>query len=93
MIIRVEGDADIDTGGALHPGEEFRGGKMQGRAPFTAMGFGPSAWDVILNLSGIAPGVWRVTLIQGRQVSDQIEIHLQGDCVGSSAIVRFQQNH
>jgi hypothetical protein len=27
------------------------------------------------------------------QVSDQIELHLQGDCALGSAVVRFQQNH
>ena len=92
MIIHVEGDADVDTGGALHPGEEWRGNKMQGASPYTGV-VGPSAWDVVINLSGTTAGTWRVWLIQGRQVSDQIEVHLSGACGSSTAIVRFQQNH
>jgi hypothetical protein len=93
MIIHLEGDAGIDTEGKLHPGEQFRGNRVDGPSPFTGLGFGPSAWSVVINLSGTSAGVWRVWLIQGGQVSDQIEVHLQGDCVYSLAVVRFQQNH
>jgi low affinity Fe/Cu permease len=91
MIIHVEGDADIDAN--MHPGEEFRGKKVQGRSPLTGMGLGPSAWDVVINLSGTAAGTWQVWLIQNGQASDRIQVQLQSDCADSSAVVRFQQNH
>jgi hypothetical protein len=93
MIVHVEGDGDIDTGYALHPGEQVRGNKVDGPSPHTGMGFGPSAWDVVINLSGTSAGTWRVWLIQGGQVSDQIEIRLESTCAYSAAVVRFQQNH
>ena len=93
MIIHVEGDADIDTGGSLHPGQEFRGDRVQGRSPLTGMGFGPSAWDVIINLSGTSAGTWTVWLIQNGQASEKVHIQLQSDCADSSAVVRFTQNH
>jgi hypothetical protein len=93
MIVHVEGNADIDTESKLHPGEQFRGNRVDGPSPFTGLGFGPSAWSVIINLSGTSAGVWNVWLVQNGQVSDRIEVHLQGDCAYSSAIVRFQQNH
>jgi len=92
MLIHVEGDGDIDTGGLLHPGEGFRGKRVEGASPYTGI-LGPSAWSVIINLSGTAAGTWKVWLIQGRQVSDQIEVHFTGACGASSAVVRFQQNH
>ena len=90
MNIHIEGNADIDI--VLQPGQESIGNKIRGRSPYTS-DLGASAWDTVINLSGTSPGVWLVTLIQGRQVSDQIEVHLQGGCADSSAIVRFQQNH
>jgi hypothetical protein len=93
MIVHVEGDADIDTGSSLHPGEEFRGNRVQGRSPLTGMGFGPSAWDVIINLSGTSAGTWTVWLVQNGQASAKVEIRLQSDCADSSAVVRFTQNH
>jgi hypothetical protein len=93
MIIHVEGDGDIDTGYAMHPGEQVRGNRIDGPSPFTGMGFGPSAWNVVVNLSGTSAGTWRVSLIQGGQVSDQIEIRLESTCAYSAAVVRFQQNH
>ena len=91
MVIHVEGDAD--TGAAMHPGEQVRGNKMDGPSPFTGMGFGPSAWDVVINLSGTTAGMWRVWLVQGGQASDIIEIRLEETCTRSAAVVRFQQNH
>ncbi len=93
MIVHVEGDADIDTGFSMHPGEEFRGNRVQGRSPMTGMGLGPSAWDVIINLSGTSAGTWTVWLVQNGQASAKVEIRLQSDCVSSSAVVRFTQNH
>ena len=93
MVIRVEGDGDVETGNALRPGGQVRANKPDGASPFAGMGFGPSAWDVVVNLSGTSAGTWRVTLIQGGQVSDRIEINLQSSCSQSTAIVRFQQNH
>jgi hypothetical protein len=93
MIVHVEGDADIDTGGSLHPGEEFRGNRVQGRSPLTGMGFGPSAWDVIINLSGTSAGTWTVWLVQNGQASEKVQLRIQSDCADSSAIVRFTQNH
>jgi len=92
MVIHVEGDGDIDTGGLLHPGEGFRGKRTEGASAYTGI-LGPSAWNVIINLSGTTAGTWKVWLIQGRQVSDQIEVHFSGACGSSSAVVRFQQNH
>jgi hypothetical protein len=92
-IIRVEGDADIDTGSLMHPGEQFRGKRVEGRSPFSGLGFGPSTWSVVINLSGTSAGVWQVVLIKGGQVSDRIEVRLQSDCVSSAAVVRFTQNH
>ena len=92
MVIHVEGDGDIDTGGLLHPGEGFRGKRTEGASAYTGI-LGPSAWNVIINLSGTTAGTWKVWLIQGRQVSDQIEVHFTGACGSSSAVVRFQQNH
>jgi len=92
MVIHVEGDGDIDTGGLLHPGEGFRGKRTEGASAYTGI-LGPSAWSVIINLSGTTAGTWKVWLIQGRQVSDQIEVHFSGACGSSSAVVRFQQNH
>ena len=92
MVIHVEGDGDIDTGGLLHPGEGFRGKRTEGASAYTGI-LGPSAWNVIINLSGTTQGTWKVWLIQGRQVSDQIEVHFTGACGSSSAVVRFQQNH
>jgi hypothetical protein len=93
MIVHVEGDADIDTGSLLHPGEEFRANRVQGRSPLTGMGFGPSAWDVIINLSGTSAGTWTVWLIQNGQASEKVQLRLQSDCADSSAVVRFTQNH
>jgi hypothetical protein len=93
MVIRVEGDGDIETGNALHPGGQVRTNKPDGASPFAGMGFGPSAWNVVINLSGTSSGTWRVMLIQGGQVSDRIEVNLQSSCAQSSAVVRFQQNH
>jgi len=72
MIVHVEGDADIDTGFLLHPGEEFRGNRVQGRSPLTGMGLGPSAWDVIINLSGTSAGTWTVWLVQNGQASEKV---------------------
>lgn len=91
MVIHVEGDGDIES--AMHPGEQARGNRIDGPSPFTGMGFGPSAWNVVLNLSGTSAGTWRVWLVQSGQASDMIEIRLESSCVRSSAIVRFQQNH
>lgn len=93
MVIHVEGDGDIETGNELHPGTQVRGNKPDGTSPYAGMGFGPSAWDVVINLSGTSAGTWRVWLVQGGQMSDRIEINLQSSCSQSSAIVRFQQNH
>ena len=93
IIVHVEGDADIDTGGTLHPGEHFRGRRVEGRSPFTGLLNDPSAWDVEINQGGSAPGTWFVWLIKGGQISDRIEIRLEEECAGSAAIVRFQQNH
>jgi len=93
MIIHVEGDADIDTGYQLHPGEQFRGNRVDGVSPAIGTGFGPSGWNVVINRSGTSAGTWLVWLIEGGQVSDKIEVRLQSDCAFSSAIVRFQQNH
>ena len=93
MIIHVEGDADIDTGSLLHPGENFRGKRVEGRSPFTGLGFGPSAWSVVINLGGTSAGTWFVWLVQNGQVSDRVEVRLQDDCTYSAAVVRFQQNH
>jgi hypothetical protein len=93
FIIHLEGDADIDTGFSMHPGEQFRGNRMDGRSPFTGLGFGPSAWDVVINLSGTTAGTWQVWLVKGGQASDRIEVRLQGDCADSAAVVRFMQNH
>ena len=93
MIVHVEGDADIDTGFSMHPGEEFRGNRVQGRSPMTGMGLGPSAWDVIINLSGTSAGTWTVWLVQNGQASEKVQIRLQSDCINSSAVVRFTQNH
>lgn len=90
MRIRIDGDADIDL--TLNPGQEAIGNKAKGRSPYTS-DLGASAWDVVINLAGTSPGVWRVTLIQDRQVSDIIQVQLQGGCADSSAVVRFQQNH
>jgi hypothetical protein len=93
MLIHVEGDADIDTGNSLHPGEQFRGKRVEGRSPFTGLGFGPSAWSVVINLAGTTSGTWIVWLVQNGQASDRVEVRLQNDCTYSAAIVRFQQNH
>jgi len=93
IIIHVEGDGDIDSGYAMHPGEQVRGNRIDGRSPFTGLGFGPSAWDVVINLSGTSAGTWQVWLLKNGQASDRIEIRLQSDCTTSSAVVRFQQNH
>lgn len=90
MVIYVEGDGDIDA--AMQPGEQVRGNKVDGPSPFTGMGFGPSAWNVIINLSGTSEGTWRVWLVQGGQASDMLEIRLEATCVRSSAVIRFQQN-
>jgi low affinity Fe/Cu permease len=58
------------------------------------MNYGPSAWDVIINLSGTAAGTWQVWLVQnGQQASARIQVQLQSDCSRSAAMVRFQQNH
>jgi len=93
MIVHVEGDADVDTGFSLHPGEEFRGNRVQGRSPLTGMGLGPSAWDVVINLSGTTAGTWTVWLVQNGQASEKVQIRLQDTCADSSAVVRFTQNH
>lgn len=93
MIIHVEGDADIDTGFSLHPGEHFRGKRVEGRSAFVGLLNNPSAWDVVLNQGGTSAGTWFVWLVQNGQASDRIQIRLEQDCAGSSAIVRFQQNH
>jgi len=91
MIIHVEGDGEIEA--AIHPGEQVRGNKADGPSPFTGTGFGPSAWNVVINLSGTTAGTWRVWLTQGGQASDVLEIRLETTCTRSSAVVRFQQNH
>lgn len=91
LIIHVEGDGEIDA--AFRPGEQVRGNKVDGPSPFTGTGFGPSAWNVVINLSGTSAGTWRVWLVQGGQASDIVEIRLEETCVRSSAVVRFQQNH
>jgi hypothetical protein len=93
MIVHVEGDADIDTGFLLHPGEQFRGERVEGRSPFTGMGFGPSAWNVVINLSGTTAGTWYVWLIQNGQASEKVQVQLKSECVDSAAVVRFTQNH
>ncbi len=93
FVIHVEGDADVDTGNALHPGEQFRGKGVKGPSPFAGLGFGPSAWSVAINYSGTSAGVWTVWLIHAGQASDRIPVQLQSSCAYSSAIVRFQQNH
>ena len=93
MIVHVEGDADIDSGLMLHPGQQFRGERVEGRSPLTGMGFGPSAWNVVINLSGTAAGTWYVWLIQGGQQSQKVQVQLKGECADSSAVVRFTQNH
>jgi hypothetical protein len=90
MQIRIQGDADIDV--TLRPGQEAIGNQIKGRAPFVT-DLGASAWDIVLNLSGTSPGVWRVILWDTSQASDWIQIQLQGGCADSSAVVRFQQNH
>jgi len=69
-----------------------RGNKVDGPSPFTGMGLGPSAWNVIINLSGTSEGTWRVWLVQGGQVSEKLEIRLEATCARSSAVIRFQQN-
>jgi hypothetical protein len=93
VMIHVEGGGDIDTGGALHPGEHFRGTRVEGRSPFMGLLNDSSAWDVVINQAGTSEGTWIVWLIQGRQISDKIEVRLSNDCAESAAIVRFQQNH
>jgi hypothetical protein len=93
VIIHVEGDADIDTGSALHPGQQFRGKGVEGPSPFTGLGFGPSAWSVAINFAGTVTGSWRVWLVRGGLASEQLTIQLQSTCSYSTAIVRFQQNH
>jgi hypothetical protein len=93
MLIHVEGDADIDTGGGLHPGEQFRGRRVEGRSPFTGLGFGPSAWSVVINQAGTSAGTWLVWLVRNGQASERVEVRLQGECSFSTAVIRFQQNH
>ena len=93
FVIRVEGDYNVDTEDALHPGEHFRGGRVEGRSPFVGLLNNPSAWDVVINQEGTAAGTWFVWLIKDRQVSARIEIKLEAECAGSAAIVRFSQNH
>lgn len=95
IIIHVEGDADIDTGSLMHPGEGVRGNKLDGPSPYIGMGFGPSAWSVVINLNGTSAGTWFVWLMGpgGAQLSDRIELNLQSACAYSAGIVRFQQNH
>ena len=85
--------SDLWMGGALHPGEHFRGTRVEGRSPFMGLLNDSSAWDVVINQAGTSEGTWIVWLIQGRQISDKIEVRLSDDCAESAAIVRFQQNH
>jgi hypothetical protein len=93
FVIHVEGDGDIDTGYALHPGEQYRGTRVEGRSPFTSMGFGPSAWSVVLSQTGTAVGTWHVWLTRDSQLSQLVRVHLRPDCTTSSAVVQFRQNH
>ena len=93
FVIHVEGDGDIDTGYALHPGEQYRGTRVEGRSPFTSMGFGPSAWSVALSQTSTAVGTWYVWLTRDSQLSQLVEVHLRPDCTTSSAAVQFRQNH
>lgn len=93
IIVHVEGDADIDTGFSLHPGEHFRGKRVEGRSAFVGLLNNPSAWSVAVNQAGTSAGTWFVWLLQNGQVSDRIQVRLEADCASSSAIVRFQQNH
>ena len=92
FVIHVEGDGDIDTGYALHPGEQYRGMRVEGRSPFTSMGFGPSAWNVVLSQTGTVVGTWYIWLTQNSQLSELVEVHLRPDCTTSSAVVKFRQN-
>ena len=93
LIVHVEGDADIDTGFALHPGEQFRGKRVEGRSPFIGILNDPSAWSVVINQAGTSAGTWQVWLIQNGQASNKVQVRLESECAGSSAMVRFQQNH
>ena len=93
FVIHVEGDGDIDTGNALHLGEQYRGTRVEGRSPFTRMGFGPSAWSVVLSQTGTVVGTWYIWLTQNTQLSDLVQVHLRPDCTTSSAVVQFRQNH
>jgi len=93
LIVHVEGDADIDTGFALHPGEQFRGKRIEGRSPFIGILNDPSAWSVVINQAGTSAGMWQVWLIQNGQASNKVQVRLESECADSSAMVRFQQNH
>jgi hypothetical protein len=92
LIVHVEGDADIDTGFQLHPGEQFRGNRVEGRSPFASLLNDPSAWSVVINQSGTSAGTWNVWLAQGGQASNKVQVQLGADCVSSSANVSFRQN-
>ena len=93
FVIHVEGDGDIDTGYALHPGEQYRGTQVEGRSPFTSMVFGPSACSVVLSQTGTVVGTWYIWLTRDSQMSELVEVHLRSDCTISSAVVQFRQNH
>jgi hypothetical protein len=92
MLIHVEGDADIDTDFQLHPGEHFRGKRVEGRSPFASFLKDASAWSVAINESGTSAGTWVVWLVQGGQISNKVQVKLGSDCASSSANVRFKQN-
>jgi hypothetical protein len=83
--IRVRGDGGFDlTAGSAS--SQFRG----------SPGYDESAWDVPVNPSGLAAGVWHVQLYQpgaDTPVSDVYEVRLEAVCGASSAFVRFVQNH
>jgi hypothetical protein len=93
ITIHVEGDADIDTGLQLHPGDQYRGKRVEGRSPFGGMGLlnDPSAWSVVINQSGTSAGTWYVWLLQGGVASNKVEVRLGSDCGSSAAVVRFAQ--
>jgi hypothetical protein len=92
IVVHVEGDADIDTGFQLHPGENFRGKRVEGRSPFGGLLNDSSAWSVVINQSGTSAGTWVVWLVQGGQISNKVQVQLGSDCASSSANVRFKQN-
>jgi len=84
-IVHVEGDADIDR--------TITAGSSQFK---NLPEYGPSAWDISINASGLTAGTWRVRLYKpgsNAPYSDVYEIRLEASCGLSSMFVKFVQNH